>query len=261
MFLVDSAAKWVMDKLGELEDNVVVKDYVVGLSYSCVVVEGIAGKAAGVALTPIEDVMGVKTYSPSTPNPDRIEDMLSSINPLEKALGVALLNALSSYLIFNRKVRGEAVVVENTALDTLMEKIEEPVLIVGNLRNLVKRLRKIGVKEMWVVERNPWMRCREALSDAMVTRLLRKAKTLCITGATLVNDTIDYMLRMKRDDTRLMLIGPTAGVHPHPLLKAGVDLIASTRITECEKVLEKMARGGGRRELRICSKDYVARRI
>ncbi len=258
MLLVDHAARWVVEKLDELGDNVVVKDYIVGLSYSYVIVEGAVGKAAGAALTPIEDLMGVKTCSPNPPEPSRIEEMVSSLNPLEKALGIALLNALSSYLLFNHKFKGDTIVVENKIVEALMKNIEEPVLVIGNLRSLVNRLRESGIKKIWVVERNPSLRCREALSDAAATRLLRKTKTVYATGATLVNDTIDYILRIKRDDTKLILVGPTAGAHPHPILKAGVHMIASIRITKCDEALKAMARGGGRRELRLYSKDYVA---
>jgi len=44
VLLVDHAARWVVEKLDELGDNVVVKDYIVGLSYSYVIVEGAVGK-------------------------------------------------------------------------------------------------------------------------------------------------------------------------------------------------------------------------
>ncbi len=91
------------------------------------------------------------------------------------------------------------------------------------------------------------MRCGTALSDSVELRLLRRAKTVIATGAALLNDTIDLIL--SHSIGIVVLVGPTAGCHPQPLLEEGVHFVQSTRLTDIDDIVRALKLGeyvGGR---------------
>ncbi len=257
--LIDDLASWIIKQVNRF-GRVKLIDYGICVVYSYALVEGASDEFLGVALTPIEDLMGVKLEpAPEVRGFNDAVRLVSSINPLSKSLGVALLNALSSYLVWGEGVVGDAVIREGEdILEAVPELVKPPALIVGNMAPLVKALSEFGVNEVNVVERCASLRCGRALSDAAFYRLAGNASTIIATGATLVNDTIDYIIKFKRPDSTLILVGPTAGSHPHPLLKFGADAVASMRFASVSKALNVIKRGGGRWSFTKYCIQYVA---
>ncbi len=115
------------------------------------------------------------------------------------------------------------------------------------VRNLSQRMK------VSVIERNPKLRF-GAYSDSLAPRLLSKADVAIITGATLVNDTIDYILQITKG--KKFLVGPTAGIYP-PWLKDKVDLVAGTKIVDIEKTKEIIRGGGGRWDFADYCDEYI----
>jgi len=236
-------------------------DYCVGVRYSYVLIRDRDGREwLGVALTPIEDTIGSPYELPDHVDCTSLLDYVSSLSPTIKSLGVALLNALSSYLLWGRGINSGFIIKTGDEIIYLLDKlIEEPAVVIGNMGPLVRRLRSQGLKNIRVLERNPCFRCGVALPDTALSRTVPRNATLVVTGATLVNDTIDYIIRISKERScRIILVGPTAAVHPKPLIQEGVYALASMVPISNEKVIRIIKLGGGRWLFSKFCKHYLA---
>lgn len=224
-----------------------IEDYMVGLKYSYAIVSGPKGREMGVAYMPVEDMSRGFARRPKI---EKLPSMIDSTNMQEKSLGIALINAISQYILWledeNRSIQHENIV------DYIPGCCPEGnVVVVGNMVPLVRNLsERIKVT---VVERSPKLRF-GAHSDSLAPRLLSRADVAIITGATLVNDSIDHILNLVKG--KKFLVGPTAGVYP-PWLKGKVDLVAGTRITDIEKTKEIIKGGGGRWDFSDYCDEYI----
>jgi uncharacterized protein (DUF4213/DUF364 family) len=70
------------------------------------------------------------------------------------------------------------------------------------------------------------------------------ADVLMVTGATLLNDTLEDLLALARPDTRVTIVGPTVGILPDALVARGIDVLGSVRITQPDALLDLLAEGG-----------------
>jgi uncharacterized protein len=66
-------------------------------------------------------------------------------------------------------------------------------------------------------------------SAAEAAAVIPQGDVVLLTGSTLLTDTLDDLLRLCRPDARVVVVGPTAGLLPEPLLRRGVDLIGGIR--------------------------------
>ncbi len=75
-------------------------------------------------------------------------------------------------------------------------------------------------------------------------QVLPSADVVLITGTTLVNDTLERLLTLCRPASRVVVIGPTVGLLPDPLLRRGVDVLGGVRVTAPDAFLDVVAEGG-----------------
>lgn len=259
--LIDRVAMWVSKQLERVGAPLKVVEYGVGVMYSYVLVECGGEEHLGVALTPLEDLAGVRVMPVRRVNSvAEALSLVSSLNPLEKSVGVAAVNAASSYLLWGAGQYRELDVEVGVDIVSAVPRVASgKVLVVGHMGPLVRALKERGALEVHVVERCAAMRCRGALSDSALPRLAPEVDTLVVTGATLVNDTLDHILSLRKAGSTLVLVGPTAGAHPTPLFAEGVDAIASMRAVRVSAVLDVIKRGGGRWAFTEFCEQYVVR--
>ena len=256
---MDRVCGWVLGRVESLGALPEVVDFCVGVRYSYVLLRDGGRGWLGVALTPIEDVIGSPYELPERIVCSGLLDYVSSLNPAIKSLGVALLNALSNYLLWGlRYGSGFEVRLGDEIIDLLVKLIEEPVVVIGNMGPLIRRLRSYGFKDVKILERNPCFRCGTALPDVALGRVVPCGGTLVVTGATLVNDTIDYILELGRGRScRVVLVGPTAAAHPEPLLNEGIYAVASMVPVKNNEVIKVIKLGGGRWSFSKYCKHYI----
>src|SRR5882724_1860735 len=72
-----------------------------------------------------------------------------------------------------------------------------------------------------------------------------EADVVLITGSTLVNDTLEELLALRKPGARATVVGPTVGMLPDAFLRRGADILGSVRITEPDAFLDVLAEGGG----------------
>ncbi len=115
--------------------------------------------------------------------------------------------------------------------------------MVGNFPPLVRRAREAGVR-VTVVERKAHMvRAEPGLEISLDPAVLDACDEVIVTGATLINDSLDEMLGWCRRARRVTLIGPTAGVFPDVLFARGLAAIGGLRIVDADTARTRMASG------------------
>ncbi|HEY1433323.1 MAG TPA: DUF364 domain-containing protein, partial [Stellaceae bacterium] len=75
-------------------------------------------------------------------------------------------------------------------------------------------------------------------------QILPNADVALITGATLVNNTLEELLALTPPDARVTVVGPTVGMLPDAFLARGADVLGCIRITEPDEFLDLLAEGG-----------------
>ncbi len=244
MLIDDMASRITVPK--DLE----ISDYAIGPKYAYVEVSGEKGGALGLSYFPSEDVS--RGFS-RVPHLDEIPEFVRSLNIFEKALGVAMLNAVSQYLMWNlRRIKG----VRRGNITEIVPRFCSPgrIVVVGNMVPLIKNLP--GDCEVFVLERNPRMRT-NAYPDTMAPRIIPKADVLIISGAALVNDSIDSLLALSSKAAIRFLVGPTAGITPE-ITGGEFDYIAGLRVIDADRVKEIIKLGGGRWDFsNYCEESFL----
>lgn len=100
-------------------------------------------------------------------------------------------------------------------LVSIIEKKRNQLIIIEKKEDLVKK------EKNWVVTLDP--------------AKLEKCNKVLITSTTILNDTIDDILKFCSNAEKISIIGPTAGFLPDPLFKRGINVVGGTRIYDVKK--------------------------
>ena len=158
-------------------------------------------------------------------------------------LRIAVLNALSSLYISDESVK---LMVDTDPIDLLDIKTGQRVILVGAFHSYIKHCLKAGAN-LGVLEMN-----QDALSDNhrslfipadQFEVVIPDAEVLIITGLTLVNDTLEGLLKAVRPGTKVVVTGPSSSIIPHVLFDYGVDMVGGIRITKPEVLFSLVGQG------------------
>ena len=70
------------------------------------------------------------------------------------------------------------------------------------------------------------------------------ADVLIVTGVTLVNHTLEDILKVARQDAEIAVIGPTASMLPDALFARGVRVVGGVWVKKPDELLDVLAAGG-----------------
>lgn len=167
-------------------------------------------------------------------------------NPLRAAIGVATLNALSAILL-EEKACPYKLAGLGDVLDLVEIRKEDTVGMIGAFPPFIKRL-KDACGKLHVFEKNPWLAkevgMEELQPESLAREILPHCDVLLITGVTLVNHTLEPILKWSTRARETVLVGPTASLYPEPLFQKGVTTIGGIRIKDADKVMEIISQGG-----------------
>ena len=108
----------------------------------------------------------------------------------------------------------------------------------------VPRLKEIA-RTLWVIEQHPR---EDDLSPDRAPAVLPRCHVVGITGTSLINHTLDGLLKFCRSDTFVMLLGPTTPLTPL-LFECGIDALSGSKVVDEEKVLRYVKEGCTFRQL------------
>ncbi|MFQ5912927.1 MAG: Rossmann-like domain-containing protein [Nitrospinota bacterium] len=167
--------------------------------------------------------------------------------PLRRAVGVAVLNALSSLALEEHGVPDGEMLFGVDALEAAEIQPEEDVAMVGAFIPFIKALRSRPGR-LWVVDKH-----REALKpdEAIFWRppeqageVLSQANAVIITGSSLVEGGIDDLLKAVSGARKVILAGPTASPWPPPFFERGVSVLGGIRVLDGGKILQLVSEAG-----------------
>jgi uncharacterized protein (DUF4213/DUF364 family) len=156
---------------------------------------------------------------------------------LEASIGVAAINSLIDV--------DEERCVELNAEAWLAQRGQgKRVVVVGSFP-FVPRLRgKVG--ELWVLERHP---SEGELLAEEASKVIPLADVVAITGTALINRTLDDLLAMCREDSSVMVLGPSTPLSP-VLFDYGADVVSGTQVVDTDLVLTLISQGATFRQVK-----------
>ncbi len=128
--------------------------------------------------------------------------------------------------------------------------------MVGLFRPMIPKIVS-KVKNLVIIENDP-----EKISNIQGveittdTSVLENIDVAIITGTTLINNTIDDILKLA-ENSRKAIIGPTVGMLPDTLFKAGVDIIGGMKFIDVNKVTKILIEGQGTMRFKKFAKKYI----
>jgi uncharacterized protein (DUF4213/DUF364 family) len=124
-------------------------------------------------------------------------------------------------------------------LEFLLENADgKKIAMVGHFPK-VNELRK-RADELWVIEKQPQ---KGDFIDSASEYFIPKADIAVITSSSVINKSIERLLELSQGLT--ILIGPSTPMSP-VLFDYGVDMLAGIRVVDAERMMKKIAEGGGK---------------
>jgi len=157
-----------------------------------------------------------------------LTEYLKSWNMIEAGLGLAALNSLITPL--GRKLNVSDFLLENAP--------GKKIAMIGHFP-VADELRIIA-DELWVMEKQPK---KGDLPDTASEHFIPKADIAVITSSSVINKSIERLLELSQGLT--ILIGPSTPMSP-VLFDYGVDMLAGIKVVDEERMMKKIAQGGGK---------------
>lgn len=245
----------VLDRLGGEARTIAVERVVLGIFFTGVKLDNGAGGLCATPVKGVPEAVCCPSSAQAMPTPGRIAgrpaaqvlDDLYRPQDLRRAVAVATLNALAETLWRRDGAPPGAEVVAGDAFDALNLEPAARVALVGAfppyLRELRRRKQPFNVLEMDVSTLKP-----EELPFYVpaerAPEVVPQADVLITTGTTLLNGSLDALLRLLKPGAQAAVVGPTATLLPQPYARRGVTVVGGTRVLQADELLELLAEGG-----------------
>jgi uncharacterized protein (DUF4213/DUF364 family) len=241
--------------LGPELDQITIERAVVGLFFTGVQLSnGIAGSSATPIKT-IPEAVCCPSSAMAMPFPGKLRGRRAadlarealSEHGIRRAVGIATVNALAECCWQHRPHPDVELLSGVDAFDATDIRLGDKVVVVGAFAPFLKELKRRG-QDFLVLEQDPATLKADELPffrpAEQAAEVLPHADVALITGATLVNNTLEDLLALTRRDARVTVVGPTVGMLPDAFLTRGADVLGCVRITEPDSFLELLAEGG-----------------
>lgn len=171
----------------------------------------------------------------------------SSRFALQRAVGIAVLNALSALAMTRHPLPGARILPDMDALGTVEIQPADTVVMVGGFIPFIKKL-KDEVAALWIVDKHP-----DALKPGerkfwrppeQAEEVLAQANVVIVTGSALVEGDLDPLLSAASGARRLVLAGPTASPWPPTFFARGIHVLGGIRVLDGAKMLQLVSEGG-----------------
>ncbi|ADN51590.1 Rossmann-like domain-containing protein [Vulcanisaeta distributa] len=239
-FFSRQVAEKVLKLLGN--DRIEVLDKCNCLNYTYVLIGTRLGEFLGIAYTPTEDLRAGEVGV--VPKVEELPELVVNLDSLVRALGIALINAISHYLVMREGLR----LSQGDLKSEILRFVKPPctACFVGSITPVAEALR--GKCSVYQLERRSDLR-HDSYPDVDAPLIIPNCDILVITGSAMVNNTIDQLLTMRKDGAITVLSGPTAAAYPPILHGLGIDVIGSSLVKEPHSVIELLKLGAGYRLL------------
>jgi uncharacterized protein (DUF4213/DUF364 family) len=255
MAILQETAQLIKQKLGIDFEKLTVERIAVGLFFTGAKLSNGAG---GVSYTPVKDIPQAVCCPSSAGrifDPVKINGMkaaavlaaLSSDEPIKAAIAIATLNALSA-ICWERGLNDNYHIQMNTdAVDVVRMPAESSVAVIGAFVPILRKLKTRGGR-WWVIEQDPQTLKSDEMDHFIPAdrsdETIAAADVLIITGVTLVNHTLEPILKAARPDAEIAVVGPTASMLPDALFERGARVVGGVWVKKPDELLDVLAAGG-----------------
>ena len=178
--------------------------------------------------------------SPSNRPAEELLSLLQSENLLDRSLGLAAANALA--------VTETREYLSGDILGNLQVRPTDKVAMVGDFRPLEPQLQS-QCEELKILELKtnggdgliPFEQAENVIPASDIT---------IVTGAAIVNRTLDKILEMAEGCREVAILGPTTPLCPEVFAGTPVTLLSGILIQDADFILETVAEGGGTRRFK-----------
>ncbi|RKX58283.1 MAG: hypothetical protein DRP29_06900 [Thermodesulfobacteriota bacterium] len=156
-----------------------------------------------------------------------------SHNPIEISVGLATINAIFADKKENLK---------NAILGDIFSEIKfsptDEILMIGYFESLFKKLEG-RVKKIWVIEKN------SENAEFTIKDLANKVNLVLITSSTLINKTLEDILKDVEGVPEVLLIGPATPLNPEIFRFTPVTWLCGIVVKDSETLFKKVCEGKG----------------
>jgi uncharacterized protein len=243
------------NKFGPALNKIEVKDVRIGLAYTGVLLSEGYG---GVACTPLYEF----SCCPAMDFPETLKgktagkllELALSKNPLEAAVGVATINALSNMLL-----NLEPDNFPSSNIDVLdLIRPEDSIAMVGYFGPLVPKILEITDKLIVLEKRDIEDAKTRVLPSERAGEVLSVSDVIILSASTLANRTFDELLALRGAAREIILLGPSASLYPKPFFERGITAVMGTQILDSLTMLTVVSEAGGTKKLQACCGKKVA---
>ncbi len=165
-------------------------------------------------------------------------------NGIVQTLKVAVINAISSKLLESGKYK----VLQNTdPIDLVDLNSKKTITIVGAFQSYIDKI-KITENKLFVLEFDENALIgndkRFFVPAKDFAKVLPISDIVIITGLTIVNETLDELLKAIKPETQVIITGPSSSFVPDVLFANKVNIIGAVKTTNPELMLKLVSEGG-----------------
>jgi uncharacterized protein (DUF4213/DUF364 family) len=245
----------IAEILGSELDDLSVERAVIGLFFTGVKLSnGIAG-ACATPIKTIPEAVCCPTSAMAMPFPGKLRDRPAldvtknalSDHGIRRAVGIAAMNALADTCWRRRPHPETQLRLGIDAFDATEIGPGDKVVVVGAFVPFLRELKRRR-QPFLVLEQDPATLKPEELPFFRPANeaptVVPDADVLLITGTTLINDTLEELLRLAKPTARVTMVGPTVSLLPDAFLRRGADILGTVRIAAPDEFLDILAEGG-----------------
>jgi uncharacterized protein len=237
------------NKFGPTLNDIEVKDVRIGLAYTGVLLSEGYGS---VACTPLYEFSCCPTMDFSETlkgnTAGKILELALSKNPLEAAVGIATINALSNMLL-----NLEPDNFPSSDIDVLdLIRPEDRVAMVGYFGPLIPKILEIANKLTVLEKRDIEDAKTRVLPSERAGEIFPVSDVIILSASTLANKTFDGLLALRGAARETILLGPSAPLYPKPFFERGITAVMGTQILDSLTMLTIVSEAGGTKKLQTC---------
>lgn len=165
-------------------------------------------------------------------------------NSIIQSMKIAALNAISSVFLENSNYK----ILQNTdPIDLVDLNCRKTITVVGAFQSYIDKISETN-SQLFVLELNENALMPEDkkyfVPAVDYQKILPISDVVIITGLTLVNNTLDDLLKSIKPETQVIVIGPSSSLIPDVLFANNVKIIGAVKITNPELALKVVSEAG-----------------
>lgn len=168
-------------------------------------------------------------------NPIDLAQKFGSSNNFEKTLGLGAINAISQYIFRHSNFPFD---ITTDSLGLLNIKQGDSPGMVGFFQPLISHLKKMGINVIIIEKKEHLVKKTESWEVTLDPSRLTECNKILITSTTVLNESIDEILKFCSHAEKISMIGPTAGFLPDPLFKRGLNIVGGSIISNSNLFME-----------------------